>query len=314
MRCQNSISVSGVENEKMPLISVIVNCYNGSRFLREALDSIVAQSYSNWEVIFWDNQSTDSSAQIFKEYTDPRMKYFYSPEFTTLGMARNLAVNSSSGEWVAFLDCDDLWTPDKLQLQMDIICAEDKNLGLVYGNSLVIIQRNENISQWARKLSKYSNKDALNKLPEGDIFSELVKINFVPLLTAMVRKNLYLHVGGVSPNYVQAEDYDLFVKIASNNLVRAVQDVIGYYRVHDNNASHNNLEIGYLECREIVSKFLPDPRAKIGLQYQYTYHSIYLISNRFFIKGFFYLVRFGSFRAIIKLALQRLLKILKRIF
>ena len=61
---------------KNPLVSVIINCYNGEKYLREAIDSVIAQTYSNWEIIFWDNQSTDSSAEIVKSYNDDRIKYY----------------------------------------------------------------------------------------------------------------------------------------------------------------------------------------------------------------------------------------------
>ena len=96
-----------------PLVSVIMNCHNGERFLREAIDSVYAQTYSNWEIIFWDNVSTDDSSSIAQSY-DNRLRYYLSEGFTSLGMARELAVQKSNGEYVAFLDCDDLWLPEKL--------------------------------------------------------------------------------------------------------------------------------------------------------------------------------------------------------
>ena len=67
-----------------PLVSILMNCFNGEKFLREAVDSVLAQTYQNWEVIFWDNQSTDKSAEIFKSYSDPRLKYFYAPKLPEL--------------------------------------------------------------------------------------------------------------------------------------------------------------------------------------------------------------------------------------
>ena len=71
-----------------PLVSILMNCFNGEKYLNEALESIMAQTYQNWELIFWDNQSTDQSANIFKSYKDPRLKYFLSPEHTDLGGGR----------------------------------------------------------------------------------------------------------------------------------------------------------------------------------------------------------------------------------
>ena len=109
-------------NINKPLVSIIMNCYNSSLYLKEALDSVLNQTYNNWEIIFWDNQSSDKSAIIFKEYVDSRFKYFYAPTHTNLGEARKLAVQNSKGSWIAFLDCDDYWLLTKLAQH---ICDED---------------------------------------------------------------------------------------------------------------------------------------------------------------------------------------------
>ena len=104
-------------NNKSPLVSIIVNCYNGDKYLSEALDSILDQTYQNWELIFWDNRSEDKSAEIFKRNKDKRFKYYYANEHTSLYKARNLAIEKSNGDFIAFLDTDDLWDKNKLQLQ-----------------------------------------------------------------------------------------------------------------------------------------------------------------------------------------------------
>ena len=105
------------------LISVIMNCHNGETFLEESLKSLFAQSYENWELIFWDNLSTDNSKKILKKFNDKRIKYYLSDNFTNLYEARNLAIEKASGKYISFLDTDDLWTKDKLkkQLSADII-------------------------------------------------------------------------------------------------------------------------------------------------------------------------------------------------
>ena len=88
------------------LVSIIMNCYNCAKYLEEAIDSIYAQSYDNWEIIFWDNCSTDNSALIAKSY-DSKLKYFLAKEHTALGRARNLAIKEAKGGYIAFLDSDD---------------------------------------------------------------------------------------------------------------------------------------------------------------------------------------------------------------
>ena len=86
-----------------------MNCYNGEKYLSDSLKSVIKQKHKNWELIFWDNRSTDNSKKIFESFQDPRFKYHYSDRHTTLYEAKNLACKKSSGEFIAFLDCDDRW-------------------------------------------------------------------------------------------------------------------------------------------------------------------------------------------------------------
>ena len=106
-----------------PLVSIIMNCYNGERYLSEAINSVYSQTYKNWEIIFWDNASTDNTAEIAQSY-DKKLKYFRSQETTVLGEARVCAVEKSRGQYLAFLDCDDFWEVDKLEEQISLF---DKN-------------------------------------------------------------------------------------------------------------------------------------------------------------------------------------------
>ena len=118
--------------DNQPLVSIIMNCYNGEAYLDEALNSVVNQTYKNWELIFWDNCSTDNSSKIFKKFEDKRFKYFLSKKHTVLYEARNLAIEKISGEFIAFLDTDDIWLTDKLEKQIPLFA--DHYVGLVYGN------------------------------------------------------------------------------------------------------------------------------------------------------------------------------------
>ncbi|HEY2399610.1 MAG TPA: glycosyltransferase family 2 protein, partial [Steroidobacteraceae bacterium] len=109
----------------MPEVTVIMNCYNGERYLREAIDSVFAQTFADWEIIFWDNASTDGSADIARSYTDPRMRYFRGERNVPLGEARKLALAQARGEWIGFLDTDDLWYPQKLARQIGALQGND---------------------------------------------------------------------------------------------------------------------------------------------------------------------------------------------
>jgi glycosyltransferase involved in cell wall biosynthesis len=226
-----------------PNISVVMNCYNSEAYVREAIDSVIAQTYPNWEIIFWDNQSADGSAEIVKSYCDDRIKYFYATTHTTLGEARNLAVEKSSRDWIAFLDCDDLWLLEKLENQVEIIKEESRQkteLGFVYAATVQFYLNDKQGKVFLRNPNTY--------LPEGRIFEELLmKGNFVPLLSAIVRRELYWKVGGIPKNYQYSEDYYLFAAIASISKCRVVREESCYYRIHSDNLSKKLYSVAHEE-------------------------------------------------------------------
>ena len=125
------------------------------KFLAEALESVINQTYQNWELIFWDNQSSDNSSEIIKSYKHPKFNYFYAPTHTHLGKARELALKKTNGDWIGFLDCDDIWLPDKLDNQVSVINSFEGNLGLIYSKCEFFMYR--------LKINKKSYKGKFNK-------------------------------------------------------------------------------------------------------------------------------------------------------
>ena len=207
----------------MPLVSVIMNIRNGVAFLREALDCVMAQTFADWELIVWDDCSTDGSAQIVAEYKDRRVRYFLSPEETLLGKARDNAIREANGEWLAFLDQDDLWTPTKLEKQMPLA---DERVGIIYGRAVLF---------WpSGRKRDYDQAHEFTPLPEGNIFSELFRSAcFIAMSSAVLRRSAVEELGGI-PGWVElAPDYYLYVAIAHRYEARAVQEVVCWYRMHD---------------------------------------------------------------------------------
>ena len=110
--------------ESSPLVSIIMNCLNGERYLRQAIDSVFNQTYTEWEIIFWDNVSTDKSAEIAKSYGE-RVRYFKSTKTYPLGKARNLAIEKAQGDFIAFLFS--IQSPRKIwSLAPDLVAAAEK--------------------------------------------------------------------------------------------------------------------------------------------------------------------------------------------
>lgn len=206
-----------------------MNCYNGDAYLRQAIDSVFAQDFSDWEIIFWDNQSTDNSASIAKSYNDPRFKYFCAEQHTKLHEARRSALEKASGEYLCFLDTDDYWLPGKLSAQFAIL-EESERLGnpaaLVYGRSRILSPEGEIAPPLADR-----------PLPEGMVFDELLKVNFIPLLTVVVRRAVFDSAGGIDPAMSQAGDYAAWLRITRNHPVRALQSYCAVYRWHPANLS-----------------------------------------------------------------------------
>ena len=153
-----------IQDRLAPLVSIIMNCYNGQKYLREAVQSVINQTYQNWEIIFWDNQSKDKSSQILKSFKDKRIKYFKSKTFSKLYNARNLAINKAKGKFISFLDVDDYWINTKLEKQIDLFNKE-KNLILVYSNVFILNDSNKSYKIFAK-----------DTLPSGKITQNLLRL------------------------------------------------------------------------------------------------------------------------------------------
>jgi glycosyltransferase involved in cell wall biosynthesis len=222
----------------MPLVSVIMNIRNGAAFLREALNSVMAQTFTDWELIAWDDCSTDDSAHIVAEYKDPRVRYFLSPEETPLGRARDNAIRQARGEWLAFLDQDDLWTTTKLQKQ---VALTSEGVGIIYGRAVLL---------WPNDRKRdYDQAHEFTPLPEGDIFSELFRSAcFIAMSSVMLRRSAVEEIGGI-PEWVELiPDYYLYVSIARRYRARTVQEVVCWYRMHDSNLWQKSRKKVYQEA------------------------------------------------------------------
>ena len=119
-----------------PLVSIIVNCFNGEKYLSEAINSILSQTYNNWEVIFWDNKSTDRSSYIFKRYKDNRLRYYLSEKHSNLSQARVCAIEKSKGDLISFLDVDDYWDENFLKEQVSLF--NDINVKFSCSNFFIV--------------------------------------------------------------------------------------------------------------------------------------------------------------------------------
>lgn len=225
--------------DKSPLVSIVINAFNAEKYLNETIDSVFSQTYTNWEIIFWDNKSTDSTKNIIKNYDDKRIKYFLASKFTELGEARNMAISRSSGEFIAFLDSDDIWMPRKLEKQIPLF--RNKNVGLVYSNSKFLVNNKD-------KGSIFDNVDPIR----GSCFRKLLFNYPISLEAAVVRKKAMDGLNKLfDERFTGIEEYDLFCRISENWEIDYVDEPLSKWRVHENSWTHKNSE-KFMEERDLM--------------------------------------------------------------
>jgi glycosyltransferase involved in cell wall biosynthesis len=228
-----------------PLVSIIINCYNGEEYLNEAIESVFAQTYSNWEIIFWDNCSTDKSSQIARSY-GAKLKYFLAEKKTNLGDARNLALKNINGEYIAFIDCDDIWEPSKLFNQVEML-EENRDLALCYSGIEEILPDGSHF--------RYVNA----KYKTGFIFRELLMQYDISILTSMIRASI-LNATNLSfdSNITASEEYCLFMQLACNYKIGVNNTILAKYRVHESSLTSKSLQILGKERRYTLNKIIFD--------------------------------------------------------
>ena len=212
-----------------PLVSIVINCYNGEKYLRKSIESILDQSYKNLELIFWDNHSTDQTRNIIKSYDDSRIKYFFSQNHTTLYQARNLALKECKGDFVSFLDADDYYLKDKIAKQL--LYFKDEKVGVIYSN---YYRYYEDI----KKKKLLTNK----MLPSGNLTQYILEESQISFMTVIVRKkSLDSLEFNFDPKYSIIGDYDLLYRLSFNWDFYYINEPLAVYRIHDENFSKNSI-------------------------------------------------------------------------
>ena len=213
----------------MPLVSVIMNCYNGSSYLGKAIDSVYAQKFLDWEIIFWDNASTDESGTIAKSY-DKRLKYFRTEKNTPLGEARNSALSKVSGKYIGFLDCDDVYLPNKLLRQIELL--ENTDYAMVYSGAMIIDQKDSLIGI------------KIPKNVSGYIFPNLLVDYEINMQSVMLRKSKLDELNyNFDTSLKFCPDYNLFMHIAAEFNVGIIKDALVKYRILPNSLSNQTVDL-----------------------------------------------------------------------
>ncbi len=234
-----------------PLISINLCCFNSEKYLRDTLRSIADQTYSNWELVVVDDGSTDTTGLIISDFEmDGYPVTYHYQQNKGLSAARNQALSLSKGDYIAFIDHDDLWTPDKLEKQVQMLANDALDVGLVYTRSAWFREGGE-VQEAVRQYSGHN-------MPEGHILKELLLGgDFITLSSSLARRDICLSLGGFPPDYRYAEDYYLFASIAARYRVRCVQSICCKYRIHSGNVTKSLKTEGLREKLAIFQKWSP---------------------------------------------------------
>ena len=263
---------------KQPHVSIIMNCFNGEQYIKHAIESIYAQTYSDWEVIFWDNASTDESCNIASSY-DSKIKIFRSKTNTSLGEARNKAVEQASGEWLAFLDVDDVWLPKKLEIQLAGLATGDYLLS--YGG---IKEVDKNLKVIRELTPKWETGFQLR--PQLLYFE-------INLVSSMVNRIKLIELGlSFDPQMQASEEYNLYIRLMPHGLVYVVKETIALYRVYSESLTYQKSDRLAIERRSTLKELarsLPSVtdmiEFKVAARQADYYEACILMNKREFMKA-----------------------------
>lgn len=226
----------------MPKVSVLMPVYNGEKHIGQAIDSVLSQSFRDFELIVIDDGSTDKSAEVVGSYSDKRICYVANPTNLGLAGARNRAIDVSNGDYLAWLDCDDISLPSRLLKQVALL-DEHPNVGLC--------------GTWVRTLGLESEKVWRYASDPRFLRARMLFDDPVATSAAMIRRSC---IAGdalrFDVRFPPAEDYDLWERISRTNEVRNIPEVLTLYRIHSGQISTAKREQQSKSIWEIQSRLL----------------------------------------------------------
>ncbi len=199
-----------------PTVSVVIPAYNAERYIGETLESVLAQTYRDFEVVVVDDGSTDGTREIVRNYGEP-VRLVEQPN-SGPAAARNRGIREARGRFIAFIDADDLWHPEKLALQVPKF--DSPQVGLVYC-------RVARVDAEGRVI-----EESVARNPQGWVFEDFLFRNHCPTSGAVVRKEAFERCGYFPEDMVWAEDWHLWLRIARFYQFAAVEKMLVHHRVH----------------------------------------------------------------------------------
>ena len=216
--------------EKFPLVSIIVPVYNGEQYIAFCIESLLAQSYPNKEIIIVDDGSSDSTAEIVKSYgSDVR---YFSQANAGSAVARNTGIENAQGDYIAFNDGDDLWAPRRLEQQVKFL-EEHSEYGVAAGRFTHV-----GTSFSLDDCTPVPSTDAkIDQEKSGWVYHRLFECSWYHIIAALVRKDL-LKTIRFTPDFRRGQDYDFWLQLANATKIAQLTDNYAYYRKNEDSISH----------------------------------------------------------------------------
>lgn len=225
-------------------VSVIIPIHNGEKYIAEAIESVLAQTYADVECLVVDDGSTDRTAQVVKRYGE-RVRYLYQDN-AERSVARNNGLKSMTGEYVSFLDADDFLAPEKIADQVSFLTAHPE-LDAVYSKVKYFRDNGERCFYSVRRAT-----------PSGDVLAELIYTNFITIHSPLIRIRALQPTKGFNPSLKRYEDWDFFLRLAaSGSLFGFIDQVHAFVRMHSGNTVQDRLRMFEAKCI-VVEQFVAE--------------------------------------------------------
>ena len=246
----------------MSLISVIIPSFNREKLILRALDSVLAQSFRDFEILVIDDGGNDGTGDLVKKRAEESrgipVFYKHTPN-RGVAAARNYGIRKSSGTWIALLDSDDEWVPEKLEKQVAFI-HENPHISLIHTGEL-----------WIRNGIKVNPPKSYRKYG-GDVFEQSLPVCMIGPSTAMFSRDLFEETGGFNENYPVCEDYDFWLRVTLKYQAGLIDEKLTVkYGGHDDQLSTNHVAMDYWRirsmCRILETENLP-PRRHSAVQWE----------------------------------------------
>lgn len=213
----------------MPKVSVVIPSYNRAEYISETLNSVLNQKFTDFEIIFVDDGSTDNTEAIVAAFAqrDERVKY-YKKANEERAVARTYGIQQASGEYIALVDSDDIWYEDKLQDQLDVFELHPE-VGFVYAAVDRIDMKGHPLPPASRQLEGFS----------GFVYFDLLNRNFVPSVTPVIRRSVLEGLGAQRTEFIPYEDWDFWLRISRRTQFHHIAEPLGAYRIHPQQSVQN---------------------------------------------------------------------------